>query len=560
VCRWSGNRTNRRSGAFNTADDDAYTYVSGPTDIIDRVTSGGTAKEMSNTFKGELSSVNDPNLIQFTFDYDSRVTATEDAFLGSVAHYNTPMGDRYAKKSPCNARMTYFRYRPDAETGTSPFINFLDAYGTCAEEYPREQRTYVYLEGRPIAIAHATLASSGASAPTAGATYWLHSDHLGTPVLVTNASRVERWRWENDPFGRSKPVEYTVSSQDVSPDDDGSSGSPSVYKTCCCTTCGVSGCGLGTASCAAGCCAGASSQAVVWTKTYAPSGANNVRLHFSQFNVAPGATRTSKDYVRLENGASTVVGTLTGDLGDFWGPWSGDGTQVLKLYADNTADGTRGVVVDQLEYTTSTNGRYVMHLRMPGQIWDEEVQHAYNFHRWYRAEDGRYVSPDPIGLAGGEAGYFGYVGGRPLVDTDAAGLTVGSGVTRCTGRGCGVTRLGGGTIEEKPIKGRVCRVYCSGGGEDGGNIFPQPCAVDIFIADPFIREYNTSRNGICDRVERWGADWVVRRTREGSGAGFLVDPLNPNSLTQAPCHVKSAMTCLCAETGSGTCRAGLSLD
>ena len=390
----SGNRTNRRSGAFNTADDDAYTYVSGPTDIIDRVTSGGTAKEMSNTFKGELSSVNDPNLIQFTFDYDSRVTATEDAFLGSVAHYNTPMGDRYAKKSPCNARMTYFRYRPDAETGTSPFINFLDAYGTCAEEYPREQRTYVYLEGRPIAIAHATLASSGASAPTAGATYWLHSDHLGTPVLVTNASRVERWRWENDPFGRSKPVEYTVSSQDVSPDDDSSSGSPSVYNTCCCTTCGVSGCGLGTASCAAGCCAGASSQAVVWTKTYAPSGANNVRLHFAQFNVAPGATRTSKDYVRLENGASTVVGTLTGDLGDFWGPWSGDGTQVLKLYADNTADGTRGVVVDQLEYTTSTNGRYVMHLRMPGQIWDEEVQHAYNFHRWYRAEDGRYVSPE----------------------------------------------------------------------------------------------------------------------------------------------------------------------
>ena len=120
-------------------------------------------------------------------------------------------------------RPRYRRYRPDAETGTSPFINFLDAYGTCAEEYPREQRTYVYLEGRPIAIAHATLASSGASAPTAGATYWLHSDHLGTPVLVTNASRVERWRWENDPFGRSKPVEYTVSSQDVSPDDDSSS-------------------------------------------------------------------------------------------------------------------------------------------------------------------------------------------------------------------------------------------------------------------------------------------------------------------------------------------------
>jgi YD repeat-containing protein len=42
----SGNRTNRRFGAFNTTDDDAYTYVSS-SDIIDKVTSGGTDKQMS---------------------------------------------------------------------------------------------------------------------------------------------------------------------------------------------------------------------------------------------------------------------------------------------------------------------------------------------------------------------------------------------------------------------------------------------------------------------------------------------------------------------------------
>ena len=116
----SGNRTNRRSGAFNTADDDAYTYVTGPTDIIDRVTSGGTAKEMSNTFKGELSSVNDPNLIQFALDYDTRVTATEDAFLGSVAHYNAPMGvvevdicQRNPSRPGCRSRVS--RRRVESE-------------------------------------------------------------------------------------------------------------------------------------------------------------------------------------------------------------------------------------------------------------------------------------------------------------------------------------------------------------------------------------------------------------------------------------------------------------
>ena len=45
-----------------------------------------------------------------------------------------------------------------------------------------------------------------------------------------------------------------------------------------------------------------------------------------------------------------------------------------------------------------------------------------NYHRWYRPNDGRYLSPDPIGLAGGEAGYSAYAGGRPMVTSDPTGL------------------------------------------------------------------------------------------------------------------------------------------
>jgi len=45
-----------------------------------------------------------------------------------------------------------------------------------------------------------------------------------------------------------------------------------------------------------------------------------------------------------------------------------------------------------------------------------------NYQRWYRPNDGRYLSPDPIGLAGGEAGYSAYAGGNPLVLSDPTGL------------------------------------------------------------------------------------------------------------------------------------------
>ncbi len=44
-----------------------------------------------------------------------------------------------------------------------------------------------------------------------------------------------------------------------------------------------------------------------------------------------------------------------------------------------------------------------------------------NYQRWYRPNDGRYLSPDPIGLAGGEPGYFGYGGANPSANSDPSG-------------------------------------------------------------------------------------------------------------------------------------------
>ncbi|MFM2482560.1 RHS repeat-associated core domain-containing protein, partial [Celerinatantimonas sp. YJH-8] len=40
-------------------------------------------------------------------------------------------------------------------------------------------------------------------------------------------------------------------------------------------------------------------------------------------------------------------------------------------------------------------------LRYPGQIFDKETGLYYNRHRYYDAYTGQYLSPDPIGMAGG---------------------------------------------------------------------------------------------------------------------------------------------------------------
>ncbi|MCK6549106.1 hypothetical protein L6R52_24900, partial [Myxococcota bacterium] len=395
---------------------------------IDKVTSSGTDREMSNGVRGEITQVNQPNNIQYSYNTEGRMYASNDNFLGTVVHSMAGyFGDRFRKTATCNSRQTYYYYAPTGPGGASPQLDVLDTYQSCVSNYPRHLRFFVYLEGRPLAVLHARRTSSANEVLTEDGTFWIHTDHLGTPILISDTNHIERWRWENDPFGLADPVEYTVASADVNPDD--TSGNP--YNTCCCAGC-AAGCGQCTTGCNAGQCSADASQAVVWTRTYAPNPGSgrtvkSVRVHFSTFDVEPGTSRTEKDYVRLfKSDGTTEVATYTGNLGSFWSAWSGDSALVIKLVADNFADASAGVVIDALEYTSDTSSgtseQFVFVERFPGQIWDDDARAAYNYQRWYRREDGRYTQPDPIGLAGGEAGYFGYVAANPLKSTDPTGL------------------------------------------------------------------------------------------------------------------------------------------
>jgi RHS repeat-associated protein len=64
--------------------------------------------------------------------------------------------------------------------------------------------------------------------------------------------------------------------------------------------------------------------------------------------------------------------------------------------------------------------------RLPGQYFDAETGLHYNLRRYYDPEVGRYVSSDPIGLAGG-LNLYAYVNGDPVNLMDPRGLTYGNG-------------------------------------------------------------------------------------------------------------------------------------
>ncbi|MEW6601012.1 MAG: RHS repeat-associated core domain-containing protein, partial [Nitrospirota bacterium] len=70
----------------------------------------------------------------------------------------------------------------------------------------------------------------------------------------------------------------------------------------------------------------------------------------------------------------------------------------------------------------SVSGSVTNNLRFPGQYYDEETGMHQNWFRDYRAEMGRYVEADPIGIEGGDNHLFIYVRNNPVNWTDSLGL------------------------------------------------------------------------------------------------------------------------------------------
>ncbi|MCE7956538.1 MAG: RHS repeat protein [Acidobacteria bacterium ACB2] len=94
---------------------------------------------------------------------------------------------------------------------SGPWRTELNFYGTDGNLLHRERyaedgsqltrQDYVWLEGEPVAIIQATIDAIP---------YFLHGDHLGRPLAMTDGNGALLWRPEYEPFGRSRPPRVSL--------------------------------------------------------------------------------------------------------------------------------------------------------------------------------------------------------------------------------------------------------------------------------------------------------------------------------------------------------------
>ncbi|MBU0910516.1 MAG: DUF2778 domain-containing protein [Proteobacteria bacterium] len=131
-----------------------------------------------------------------------------------------------------------------------------------------------------------------------------------------------------------------------------------------------------------------------------------------------GSGNALRDYIYLGNEpmAVKVYGAQAG-LYDF----INDHLGTPQVLVDST-----GTTVWQAAYlpfgkAQVQTGTVSNNLRFPGQYYDAETGLHYNWHRYYDPQTGRYLTPDPIGLAGG-INLYSYTHGNPVNAVDPWGL------------------------------------------------------------------------------------------------------------------------------------------
>lgn len=241
-------------------------------------------------------------------------------------------------------------------------------------------------------------------------------------------------------------------------------------------------------------------------------------VHELHYEVDAGVPRPQNERTfYFDDETGEAVAHRTGGNGTGAGDW---------LFYVNDQVGTpdrlingRGEIVESFEqgaWGFSQNAGIGTPLRYRGQYYDEETGLCFNRHRYYDADLGRYISPDPLGIVAGLNSYA-YAENQPTGFVDPLGLMAFTTITKNKD-----TKNANSAGLKKQYEGQ------SSGSPDGGNLRK---ADDPAITEAVenARKHTGSKAGGCgevDALHQMAAD--IRKQREKDGKTHK-DPKEENA-------------------------------
>ncbi len=169
-----GNRLSQTGGNSNLAEADGY---AGASNQLLSVANGGATRQMSYTAAGALASNDNGSgtVLSFSYNQQNRLAQVASQGIGLAQYQQNFLGERVAKSTA--AGVTQFHY-----DRAGHLIAESDNLGNVMREH-------LWLDDMPVGYV------------TAGALYYVHPDHLGTPQRITDGGQNVVWDMALAPFG-----------------------------------------------------------------------------------------------------------------------------------------------------------------------------------------------------------------------------------------------------------------------------------------------------------------------------------------------------------------------
>ena len=181
-----GNRTARLMDLGGATTAETYAYDAFSNRLLSVAAEGGrpnraTTRAISYGDSGNTEADGkDGRSLSYEYDQSDRLVGVSDGGVQTARYVHNAMGQRVVKDTGAGA------------------VHYIYAGGNLIAEYDAATGAviaeYVWLDGRPVAHVRD------------GATHWVHTDHLGTPQLLTDATGKIAWSAIYRPFGATAHV------------------------------------------------------------------------------------------------------------------------------------------------------------------------------------------------------------------------------------------------------------------------------------------------------------------------------------------------------------------